>query len=260
MSIDLWLVPEPDMTLQQLQAMSAGLLSEDEQKRFDSQRLPKGQFTFLHTRVALRKLLSHYWPAVEPGAWRFRRSHHGKPFVFAPPGVVPTAGSYNLTHADGMLAIAVCDSGEVGVDIEPHTREVDALALAKRFFTDEEFQLLNTSAADIRQSLFLEIWTLKEACVKACGMGLAHALRHFSFEPLAAEGLAMTLHRPIQPAPESGADHWQVWSGIHGAFRLGLACQMSAADSSPQSLTVQGFDIVSGVHTAHWQQQRSARS
>jgi len=89
-------------------------------------------------------------------------------------------------------------------------------------------------------------------------MGLAHALRHFSFDPLAAEGLAMTLHKPIQSAPESGVDHWQVWSGIHGAFRLGLACQMSAADISVQSLTVQGFDIVSGVQTAQWQQQRRA--
>jgi 4'-phosphopantetheinyl transferase len=67
------------------------------------------------------------------------------------------------------------------VDTETADRETDALDLAARFFAPAEAARLATLPEPARSLEFLRIWTLKEAFVKALGLGMSLPLNRFAF-------------------------------------------------------------------------------
>lgn len=75
---------------------------------------------------------------------------------------------FSLSHCGSMAVCAVADF-PCGVDIE-RVPEVPPLAVAKRFFTEAERDMLNSSTD--KSSAFCDIWVEKEAVVKALGTGL----------------------------------------------------------------------------------------
>jgi 4'-phosphopantetheinyl transferase len=56
------------------------------------------------------------------------------------------------------------------------------IELAERFFSPSEAATLRGLSIDLQPERFLQYWTLKEAYVKARGMGLSLALDRFSFD------------------------------------------------------------------------------
>ena len=83
----------------------------------------------------------------------------------------------------GMLGAwsATC---ELGIDIEDDTREIEALALAREFFTGEEAAIVEQAVSADRRSIFYQFWSLKEAALKSVGEGLPFGLDTFVFELL----------------------------------------------------------------------------
>jgi 4'-phosphopantetheinyl transferase len=61
---------------------------------------------------------------------------------------------------------------EVGIDAEDGARQV-GLDLIRRYFSHEEHQMLERLEPLERQRSFLELWTLKEAYLKARGLGVS---------------------------------------------------------------------------------------
>jgi 4'-phosphopantetheinyl transferase len=92
---------------------------------------------------------------------------HGKPALAAPPP------HFNLGRRDGVAAIALSRTHEVGVDVETLRAIDDATELAALHFTPRERE----SALD--DAAFLRVWTRKEACMKATGLGLSLAPSSF---------------------------------------------------------------------------------
>ncbi|WP_339866071.1 4'-phosphopantetheinyl transferase family protein [Pseudohongiella nitratireducens] len=175
---DLWLLPLPDMSLELLLEREGHVLAEAEKAQLDNKRLPKGKHMYAFTRIALRHVLSRYETHVAPGEWQFSRKSAGKPII----GWPESSLHFNLTHADDLLVIAVCNHAEVGVDVEALDREVDVMALSVRYYQPQEIRALSAmSEESARRHRFLTLWTLKEAAVKATGKGLSRALRDFSF-------------------------------------------------------------------------------
>lgn len=119
----------------------------------------------LLARAALRALL-----AQETGRpdWQILRTPHGKPFVVAASGAPGPAVS--LAHTRGMVAVAVAQDGDLGIDIERH-RPRDFAALAAQAFGVREQAEVAAGGPDA----FYRIWTLREAVAKATGEGLALA-------------------------------------------------------------------------------------
>lgn len=176
-SIDLWWVPVPDVSVTSLYSNYHHVLCAGEHQRFLSQRLPKGQLQFLITRIVLRYLFSAYHPDIKPVQWVFGKSETGRPQL----DQSQSSLQFNLTHTGKLLLIAVTGSGVPGVDAEVLGRNACFAKIAQRYFsTAEALQILNASH-ELRNELFLRIWTLKEAAVKATGLGLSRALRRFSF-------------------------------------------------------------------------------
>lgn len=216
--VDVWLVPAVADSAK-VEQMAGDWLSAEERARLDSRRLPKGRDMFLLTRVVLRRLLSAYCPEVAPQQWQLGRSAEGRPCVLGP----VSAPAFNLSHTDSVLVLVFAAQGEPGIDIEQLDRQLDAGALSQRYFSRAEHQALTSLPREQQLDRFLRLWTLKEACVKANGLGLAQALRDFEF----ALGDARELM--FYPAPHETPPHryWRLWSMTLADIRFAVAlrCQ-----------------------------------
>ena len=75
---------------------------------------------------------------------------------------------FNISHANGIVAVAMSEISPVGVDIEP-LRAMRA-GFAARYFNQDEQHLIYT-AKDPEEAL-IRLWTAKEAVGKYLGTGL----------------------------------------------------------------------------------------
>jgi 4'-phosphopantetheinyl transferase len=216
MGVDVWFVPRPQQSFDQLHETWGHWLGREERQRLAQSGLSKGRDTFLLTRLALRQLLSVYCPTVSPGCWQIERTAEGRPIVAGP---VSNAPAFNLSHADNMLVIAFSHCGDPGVDLETLQRSAPAMELAQRYFSQSEINALDAVPVEQRNEYFLTLWTLKEACVKANGKGLARSLRHFSFELHSRNRVQLFLSED-EPSQDR---HWRLWSARYETWRVSLA-------------------------------------
>lgn len=81
----------------------------------------------------------------------------------------------SISHSADHVACAVCDV-PVGIDLESLARPRDHLALAEAVHGPAQREQLAALPADARALAFMQWWTLKEAWLKARGLGLDVAL------------------------------------------------------------------------------------
>ncbi len=100
----------------------------------------------------------------------FKRNAYGKPISSNDPNF-----SFNHSHSKQNYALALSkDVIDIGVDIEDFSRKADIGALAQRYFHPDE--LLSWYRQGSTVSYWLKIWTIKEAILKAHGLGIRLAL------------------------------------------------------------------------------------
>lgn len=153
-------------------------LSPDERERAGRFVFAADRESFLAAHALLRETLSGF-AGVPPAEWRFSAGSHGKPELAGAHAGIGL--EFNLAHTRGLVACAVGRGARVGVDVEPLAQRADTLDLARRFFSPSETRALEACGEDERHVRFVELWTLKEAYVKAVGDGLSHPLETFSF-------------------------------------------------------------------------------
>lgn len=104
------------------------------------------------------------------------KNRYGKPSLTEYPDV-----KYNISHADGISACIVSEY-ECGIDCEK-VREYRPQVM-KRAFSENERNMILSAPENQRDLLFFRLWTLKEAYIKAIGMGLSFPMNkaNFSFE------------------------------------------------------------------------------
>jgi 4'-phosphopantetheinyl transferase len=154
-------------------------LSPDERARHDRMMRERDRRDFAVAHAMLRRSLSARGDCA-PHEWIFTNGARGKPALM-PDAAARTRLSFNLAHTDGLVACAVARDAEVGIDVEAVDRRADALGLAGRFFSPAEVAELQRCPDGTRLLRFIEIWTLKEAYVKAIGEGLSCPLHEFAF-------------------------------------------------------------------------------
>jgi 4'-phosphopantetheinyl transferase len=152
-------------------------LDEQERAHYQSLKFPKHQYEYLVAHALLRSCLSHYGGRY-PWEWSFVKNAYGRPEIQTKEGPPPLR--FNLSHTDGMVACAVTRLADVGVDVERVTQE-DLVEVANASFTSKELAHLAQWKGIAWQKRFFELWTLKEAYVKARGLGLSLPLQQFSF-------------------------------------------------------------------------------
>lgn len=182
--VDVW-TAIPDEAGRHLQEYRS-ILAADEVTRCDRFWQESDRARFLIARALVRTMLSHYVP-VPPHAWRLRIETHGRPEIDnLPPGAPDLR--FNLSHTDGLVACAVTVGRDLGVDVE-YVHRALTHDVAERFFSAQEVVDLRALPKDDQPVVFFDYWTLKEAYIKARGLGLALPLGQFTF------------HRPPGRAP-----------------------------------------------------------
>ena len=155
------------------------LMSPDERARHARFVFPADQHIYLVARALVRNTLSKY-ADVEPREWTFRAGSHGRPEIAGPGGVPPLR--FSLSHTAGLVALAVALQVDVGIDVEGVNSRASGRDLARRYFASSEAEGLEALPPERQGRAFLEYWTLKEAYIKATGLGLSMPLKSFAFQ------------------------------------------------------------------------------
>jgi 4'-phosphopantetheinyl transferase len=188
-------------------------LAPEELARGRAIRLARRRGEYLLTRALVRRVLSAYAPTA-PSAWRFRNGPHGRPEIDPPSRL-----SFNLSTCDGLVACLVGLDRQVGLDVEPADRGAEVLELAARVLAPSERRALDALAtAEARHDLALTLWTLKEAYLKARGLGLSMPLQSLAFSVAPGD---ISLQAP--PDVEAAPGQWTFASFALGRHRAAVA-------------------------------------
>jgi 4'-phosphopantetheinyl transferase len=157
-------------------AVRAGLaatLSAAEAQRAEQFKFDRHRNRFIAGRGWLRTTLARYLQ-VEAAGLEFVYSPHGKPALAARSN--PAHLHFNLAHSDDLALLAITRTGPVGIDVE-HVRLIKDLEdLVSRFFSRREDELFQALAPNKKPAAFFNLWTRKEALLKATGQGIGSAL------------------------------------------------------------------------------------
>jgi len=198
-------------------------LTDDEVLKINRLRNPRHRSYAASMRGQLRDLLSCYLdlPAADI---RFQQARFGKPYM------VDSALSFNVSHSGSQALVAVALKQQLGVDLEKwrHLDNLEAM-VSRNFSIAEQTEWLGVPY-DQRMSTFFNIWTCKEAFIKATGRGLGLGLSRCGF----------SLRQPNRllecPGEYGEASHWSCVS-------LAVGQQVSA------SLIMKSSHCEPGIYT-----------
>ena len=157
---------------------------------------------FVIGRTLARLQLSRFLGG-DPRQWRFVTNQHGRPELVEPPG--PRSLGFNVSHTHGLIACVIAATQDVGVDVEWIDAHADPRH--RRSFLRAARGRRSRAALppEDQKRVFFDYWTLKEAYIKARGMGLALPLADFAFTLAPPRAPTIAFSGEIHDQP----DTWQ---------------------------------------------------
>jgi len=153
-------------------------LTDDERARADRFHFAPDRASYITAHALLRTAVAEYG-GIARAHVRLGSDLTGRPQILDPEPLRDVRVS--LSHTRHLTACAVCPV-DIGVDVE-ELADVP-WDVVERYFCRDEKQFLSSLAPDDARTTFYRCWTLKEACLKALGIGLSDsALRQTSFRP-----------------------------------------------------------------------------
>jgi 4'-phosphopantetheinyl transferase len=171
--------PEAILAVHTRESLLEGL-SEDERGRHARFRFESDRDIYLVAHALVRRMLARVSGAA-PESFAFVAGEHGRPEISAPD--VACTFRFNLSHTHGLVACAVTRAADIGVDVEYVERKVEVMNVANHVFSAIEVEGLEALSGEAQRERFFELWTLKEAYIKAIGKGLSAPLRAITFDP-----------------------------------------------------------------------------
>jgi 4'-phosphopantetheinyl transferase len=158
----------PEQLQKNLPTLSVEELARAKRFKFDVHRN-----RFIAGRGALRAILGKTLGA-SPATLRFEYQTNGKPELageFASAGI-----HFNVTHTEDLALVAVTRVGRIGVDVEGVRAIKNADELVARFFSPRENETFQKVPEEEKPAAFFNLWTRKEALLKATGEGITRSL------------------------------------------------------------------------------------
>jgi 4'-phosphopantetheinyl transferase len=168
-TIDVWVI-HLDAVAADCGAFLDGFLSVGEQERAQRYVFARDATRFRVCRAVLRIVLAWYVQDA-PERILLETGPSGKPFLGQ-----GSAVHFNVSHSAGLGAIACTTVGEVGIDIELVRQDLAAREIALKNFTKREAALVAAEATRTQALKFFQLWTRKEAVLKAVGCGITEGL------------------------------------------------------------------------------------
>ncbi len=137
---------------------------------------------------------------VRPEDIRLGEEEHGKPCLADGAGYESL--SFNLSHADDWLVLAVARSRRVGIDMERMEDNLPFREMARIAFSPREKGELFSLPPGEQVAAFYRCWTRKEAYLKGCGRGFSVPADNFDVSLLPGHPPLLLEHRtsPGEPA------------------------------------------------------------
>lgn len=146
-----------------------GWLSPPERERLSGIRSERRRAQFVGGRWLLRMLLAECLGG-DPQDWPLDAGQDG------PPGLLGTSAGapvhLALSHSADVVACAVA-AAPMGIDVEAPRRPRDFASLSALCFDATEQSMLRVLAGPAQETLFHELWTVKEAWLKSRAEAMA---------------------------------------------------------------------------------------
>jgi len=177
------------------------LLTGIEQARAARFHFEHDRHRWINGRAWVKQQLANYLQ-VPATTLPFSVTAHGRPFLPDYPGT-----DFNLSHTGEWIALAIGPgNGRIGLDIETIDPTFPALGIAREFFLPEECLWLSQGPIE----RFFQLWTVKEALMKATGLGMSLPpdqirVRLQDDRPVAATNLETGATHPVLSYPGPGS-------------------------------------------------------
>jgi 4'-phosphopantetheinyl transferase len=198
-TLHLWCAYPDDLRDEEAAQACIRLLSDEERARCQRFKFEKNRREYLATHALERIALSHH-SGIAPDALRFRFNAYGKPAIDPDCGL-----RFNLSNSLSLVVCLISEGAEVGVDVESHARAASIAEVGPRMFSPEELAQLESLPEDKKPERAIRLWTLKEAYIKARGMGMALPLNEFSVVFEGGGGIRMAMNPAFGDTP----DRWR---------------------------------------------------
>lgn len=143
---------------------SWNLLTRDEQARGNRFHFPRDQHRWINGRAFVRQTLSGLL-GISAARLRMEAWEGGKLHLPDHPEL-----GFNLSHSGDWVVLATASGCDVGVDIEKLDSTFPAIEIADEFFLPTERKWMGTGKDPTLR--FFQLWTAKEALMKATGEGM----------------------------------------------------------------------------------------
>ncbi|MSO49853.1 MAG: 4'-phosphopantetheinyl transferase superfamily protein [Acidobacteria bacterium] len=167
-------------------------LPQTERDRYARYRHQLAAHQFLVGRLLIRGWLESL-TGTSAAAWELREGERGRPEIASP----PSPWSFNLAHSGNLVACVLSSVSDVGVDLEDLDRRPLTRDLARRFCAPAEVADIEQQPEAAQTHRFLTYWTLKEAYLKARGLGIAVHLADLEFN-LAGEHPSISFRESLE--------------------------------------------------------------
>jgi 4'-phosphopantetheinyl transferase len=198
-AVDIWRIDLANAVI----GLSPNSLSDEENTRSKHLRGEKDRIRWIYSRVALRAIVAALM-GRDPAEVCFEYGPFGKPRLSVEAGQRPL--HFSLTRSGDLCLIATSSDHAVGIDVEQMSSQGGEDWIADQVFTPREKAMLQSLMGPQKRRVFLDLWTRKEACAKAIGMGLQASLRD-----LDVSGIDAKLPANF-PAEMKGAAGWRLIS------------------------------------------------
>lgn len=146
----------------------ANFLCVTEQEYLQQMTHGKRRNEYLQTRFVLKSKLAEILK-IHPTKIEFTTQGEGKPVL----ANADTFMDFNISHSHDYYAIVLSTAGQVGIDIEKYRDSKTLVAVAKRFFSSYEADLIAAQTEQEKQTrMFTKIWAGKEAIIKTVASGV----------------------------------------------------------------------------------------
>lgn len=149
-------------------------LSEKEQKNISFFKFKRVQENYIISQGGLKLLLSNYLN-IPTSEVKLGKHKKGKPYSVDNPQL-----HFNMSNSGKKVVYAFSMDEELGIDLEQLRALHDLNELIQKNYTKKEQEYINKRADQV-SFRFFKFWTIKEAYLKAIGVGMRIPPEHLEF-------------------------------------------------------------------------------
>ncbi|HST84818.1 MAG TPA: 4'-phosphopantetheinyl transferase superfamily protein [Kineosporiaceae bacterium] len=171
---DLWLMNESEVDDAVRRYHVIDMISEEERLRYQRLRSARARRQHLGARMLTRYVLAAY-TGVTPKELRFQAGPFGRPELVSN----PLGLDFNISHTDGLIGCILTRDQRCGLDLEQTPAQHETAAAILQFLATEEQNHVRSLPESEQDLAVLDYWVIKEAYLKALGVGFTRAVNSF---------------------------------------------------------------------------------